>query len=180
MSGEGKKKKNCEPKLNVISAGQQWKHGHREETGGHSTGRRGRDELGEQHWNSYFTRWKTDSLWEFAVRCRELNPMLSNNLKGWDGVGGGKGGLRGRRHTYTYGWFMLTYGRNQHNIVKQLSFNQKQIIFSLKKVNKPGIERNFLNLVKNIYKKLSWESTPSFVLLFQKFYSHLILCSIQG
>lgn len=35
------KKKNCEPKLNLISAGQQWKHGHREETCGHSTGRRG-------------------------------------------------------------------------------------------------------------------------------------------
>ena len=27
---------------------------------------------------------------------------------------------------YTYGWFMLTYSRNQHNIVKQLSFNKKQ------------------------------------------------------
>ena len=24
---------------------------------------------------------------------------------------------------YTYGWFMLMYGRNQHNIVNQLSFN---------------------------------------------------------
>ena len=27
------------------------------------------------------------------------------------------------RFKYTYGWFMLIYGRNQHNIVKQLSSN---------------------------------------------------------
>ena len=26
-------------------------------------------------------------------------------------------------HVYTYGWFMVIYGRNQHNIVKQLSSN---------------------------------------------------------
>ena len=26
-------------------------------------------------------------------------------------------------HMYTNGWFMLMYGRDQHNIVKQLSFN---------------------------------------------------------
>ena len=31
--------------------------------------------------------------------------------------------LRGRGHMYAYGWFMLMYGRNQHNIVKHLSPN---------------------------------------------------------
>ena len=36
-----------------------------------------------------------------------------------------EGGLRGRGHGYTYGWFMLMFGRNQHNTVKQLPFNQK-------------------------------------------------------
>ena len=35
----------------------------------------------------------------------------------------GVGGSRGREHVYTYGWFMLIYGRNQHNIVEQLFFN---------------------------------------------------------
>ena len=30
---------------------------------------------------------------------------------------------RGRGHVYTYGWFMLMYGRNHHSIVKQLPFN---------------------------------------------------------
>ena len=36
----------------------------------------------------------------------------------WSGVP-----LPSPQHMYTYGWFMLMYGRNQHNIVKQLSSN---------------------------------------------------------
>ena len=28
-----------------------------------------------------------------------------------------------REQTYAYGWFMLMYGKNQHNIVKQVSSN---------------------------------------------------------
>ena len=36
-------------------------------------------------------------------------------------------GLRGRGHMYSYGWFMLMYGRNQHSIVKQLFSNEKLI-----------------------------------------------------
>ena len=38
----------------------------------------------------------------------------------WEGV------LRGRGHMYTYSGLMLMYGRNNHNIVKQLSSNQKK------------------------------------------------------
>ena len=34
-----------------------------------------------------------------------------------------KGGSRGKGHVYIYGRFMLMYGRNQYNIVKQLSCN---------------------------------------------------------
>ena len=30
---------------------------------------------------------------------------------------------RGTGHMYTYGWFMLSFYRKQHNFVKQLSFN---------------------------------------------------------
>ena len=33
---------------------------------------------------------KTDSQWELAVRPRELNPGLCDNLEGWDGVGDGR------------------------------------------------------------------------------------------
>ena len=36
-----------------------------------------------------------------------------------------KEGSRGRGYMYTYGWFTLMYGRNQHNMVKQLSFRKK-------------------------------------------------------
>ena len=66
-----------------------------------------------------------DSQWEFVVWGRELK---SGDLWEPRGVGwGGKWerGSRGRERMYTYGWFMLMYGRNQHNIVKQLSSNYK-------------------------------------------------------
>ena len=62
---------------------------------------------------------KTESQWEFAEWLRELKPGLCNNLEGWDV----EGGSRGRGRMYTYGWFMLMFGRNQHNTVKQLSFH---------------------------------------------------------
>ena len=42
---------------------------------------------------------------------------------GWGGKW--KGDSRGRGKMYIYGWFMSMYGRNQHNIVKQLSSNVK-------------------------------------------------------
>ena len=34
-----------------------------------------------------------------------------------------EGGSRGKRHRYTYGYFMAMCGRNQTNTVKQLSLN---------------------------------------------------------
>ena len=46
----------------------------------------------------------------------------------WEGVS------RGRGHMYTYDWFMLMSGRNQHNIVKQLSS---------RKINKNFFKKNF-------------------------------------
>ena len=50
--------------------------------------------------------------------------MLCDNLEGWDRVGGVREIQKGGdRHTSTYGCFMLIHGRNQYNIVKQLSFN---------------------------------------------------------
>ena len=59
---------------------------------------------------------KLDSQWNFAVWHRELK---SGAL--WQARGVGCGGRFKRSgHMYTYGWFMI-YGRNQHNIVKQLS-----------------------------------------------------------
>ena len=48
---------------------------------------------------------------------------LCDNLEEWDGVEVGGDVSRGREHIYTCGSFMLIYGRNQHNSVKQLSSN---------------------------------------------------------
>ena len=52
------------------------------------------------------------------------------------GVGWGErweGGSKGRGYMYTCGWFMLRFGRKQHNSVKQLSFKKK------KKLKKGGM-----------------------------------------
>ena len=61
---------------------------------------------------------KTDTSWRFLYGTGSLNPVLCDHLEGWGGVGGG-----GRRHVYTYDWFTMIHGRNQHNIVKQLASN---------------------------------------------------------
>ena len=66
---------------------------------------------------------KIDSQWESPVCCRELKSAALRPPRdvGWDGWWAGDS--RGREHLYTYGRFMLIYGRNQYSIVKQLSFN---------------------------------------------------------
>ena len=42
-------------------------------------------------------------------------PMLWDNLEGYDREDGGRGVQYGG-HIYTYGQFMLMYGKNHHNI----------------------------------------------------------------
>ena len=51
------------------------------------------------------------------------------------GKGKEMGGRLKRGHMYTYGRFMLIFGRKQQNSVKQLSFNYK--INNLKNLHKP-------------------------------------------
>ena len=46
--------------------------------------------------------------------------MLCNDLEGQDGSVGGR---EVQEEGEIYGWFALLCSRNQHNIVKQLSFN---------------------------------------------------------
>ena len=64
-----------------------------------------------------------DSQWEFAVRHRELksDALWWPREAGWGRRRGE--GSRERGHIRIYGWCMLLYGRNQQNIVKQLSSN---------------------------------------------------------
>ena len=38
--------------------------------------------------------------------------------EGWDGEGGGGGGVQDGEHMYTHGWFMSMSGKNHYNIVK--------------------------------------------------------------
>ena len=45
---------------------------------------------------------------------------VSCSVRTWrDGMGGRKGSSGGRGWMYNYGRFALSYGRNQHNIVKK-------------------------------------------------------------
>ena len=48
--------------------------------------------------------------------------MHWDNPEGWDGEEGGSG-VQDGGHMYTHGWFMSMYGKNHHNIVKQLASN---------------------------------------------------------
>ena len=52
--------------INLFS-GEQGRRRHREQTCGHSRGRRGWDELREQRGNIYITIYKLDSQWESDV-----------------------------------------------------------------------------------------------------------------
>ena len=47
----------------------------------------------------------------------------NSDLVPCDSLGRWEGGSRGRGHVYACGLLMLMYGRDQHNIVKQLSSN---------------------------------------------------------
>ena len=51
---------------------------------------------------------------------RELKPgdLWQPREVGWDGSW--EGGSRGRGNMHPYGWLILVYGRNQHNIVKRM------------------------------------------------------------
>ena len=49
-------------------------------------------------------------------------PVHWDNPEGWDGEGDGRV-VQDRGHMYTCGWFMSMYGKNHHNIVKQLASN---------------------------------------------------------
>ena len=71
----------------------------------------------------YITTCKVDSQWELAVWLREFKPGLSNNLESWDGEGDGRDVQVGEDIGKPMADPMLIFGKNQHNTVKQLSFN---------------------------------------------------------
>ena len=93
---------------------------HREHSCGHIVGGREWDKWREGNGNLPLPYVKEpasgDLLWHWG-----LNPVLGDYLEG----GRQDGGSRERGHMYTCGWFMLIYGRNQHNIVKQIVCKKK-------------------------------------------------------
>ena len=75
-----------------LSAGQQWRNRHREQTYGH--GERGREGkmYVESNMESYITICKINSQQEFAVCLRKLKKWICINLEGWGREGGGREG----------------------------------------------------------------------------------------
>ena len=95
----------------------------REETYGHGRGQEGEGGMyGESNMDTYVTTCTTHSQWGCAGWLREHRRALyqPRGVR-WGGMW--QGGSVGRRHMYTCGWFMLGFGRNQHNFIKQLTFN---------------------------------------------------------
>ena len=68
-----------------LSAGQQWRNRHREQTYGHGEREGEGETYGESNMETYITICKIDSQQEFAVWLRELKQGLCINLAGWDG-----------------------------------------------------------------------------------------------
>ena len=112
--------------MNLFS-GQHGRHRHTEQTYRHGVGWEvdSREAEGGRNWKRSSEAYTLPSVKRIAsgnLLCDagSLNPVLCDNLQGWDGV---EESSRERGCMYTCGWFMLMYGRNQHNIVKQLSSN---------------------------------------------------------
>ena len=69
------------------------------DTGG---GEEGEGEMyGENNMETYITKCKIDSQWEYAACLRELKRGLCNNLEGWDRE------ANGREGTWVYLWLIL-------------------------------------------------------------------------
>ena len=104
------------------------------QTGGHSRGRRQRDELRQQHWYTHTAVCRTDGQGE-AAGWHGGPTGLRGALWRPGGRGCAGGGRLEREGTRI--WFKLLYGGSQHNIVKQSSSNWKQIFKKERYINKP-------------------------------------------
>ena len=65
--------------------------------------------------NMCITICEIDDQSKFDAWNRALTPW--DNSEGWDGEGDGRE-VQDGGHMYTHGWFMSSYGKNHHNIVK--------------------------------------------------------------
>ena len=76
--------------LKNLFTGQQWRNRHREQTYGHGESGRDGEMYEKSSMETYITKCKIDSQWEFAVWIRKLKQGLCINLEGWDGEGNGR------------------------------------------------------------------------------------------
>ena len=80
----------------ILHAGQQRRHGHKEQIFGWRSGRRrGWYDLREQQGNIHITICKTDSQWELIYDTGSPKPVLCDHLEGW-GEGKGSSAQEGR------------------------------------------------------------------------------------
>ena len=111
-----------------VHARQHRRQRRKEQTCGHSGGRRGWD-LRAELWDIYITICKTDSHWELALWCRELKSSTLGQPRGGRWSGRWKGGSRRRGHMSIYLYLLLI-----HVAVWQKSTQYcKVIILQLKK-----------------------------------------------
>ena len=106
-----------------LFAGKQWRHRYGEQTCGHSAGRRGWGEWRQRHGNSiHHHAWDRELV---RMRCvtQGARPRALWQHRGLAWGGRQEGGAGGRGPRETCGWLMLMWGRDQHNVVKQLSSN---------------------------------------------------------
>ena len=79
----------------------------------------------EQHWDAHITICKQMASVELLPDAGSSNLVLRDHLEGRNSVGRGRVAQEGGDIHNTYGWFMLMYGRNPHNMVEQLFSNLK-------------------------------------------------------
>ena len=84
------------------SAGQQWRRRHREQTRGHSRGRRG-GTMEKAALRCTHHRMQTDGQWGVTARGREPNPVLCDHLEGQNSVGDAREAQEGGDIHKTYG-----------------------------------------------------------------------------
>ena len=116
-----------------LSAGQQWRHRHREQTDGHGGREGGTD--GESSMETYTLAYAKQIASGYLLYDLRNSNQGSVTTRGMGWGGRREGGSRGRGHMYTYDWAMLMYGKTQHNIViiLQLKINKLRKNYILKK-----------------------------------------------
>ena len=80
---------------------------------------------------------KIDRKWEFSVWHRELNPLLCDNLEGWDGERDRRGFRREGTFLYTCGWLDVWQKPTQYckaTILQFLKKGKRERDFELEKI----------------------------------------------